>query len=76
MFHFNERKNCVSLTELKHVTLGNDLVLLLSCLREGVYFLARGMSDDAIQTLESAEEKSNVLFGDTMMIVLYPANYK
>ncbi len=39
MFHYNERKNCFSLAELKHVTPGNGLVLLLSCLRGGVYFL-------------------------------------
>lgn len=34
MFHHNERKNCFSLAELKHVTPGNGLVLLLSCLSE------------------------------------------
>lgn len=38
MFHHNERKNCFSLAELKHATPGNGLVLLLSCLWEGVYF--------------------------------------
>lgn len=38
VFHCNERKNCFSFTELKHLTPGNGLVLLLSCLREAASF--------------------------------------
>lgn len=41
------KERIVSGAQLKHVTPGNGLVLLLSCLREEVYFLARGASDDA-----------------------------
>lgn len=57
-FRYNERKNCFSLTEMKHVTPGNGSRLLLSCLRGRLYSIARGVHDDAIKKLVGQFGKS------------------